>query len=163
MLKLSKKVDYGLIALMHLAREGESTSWSAREISETYDIPGGLLAKVLQKLGRADLVSSQHGTKGGYSLSRPAENIRALEVVEAIEGPVSLAQCFSDDGECVQFDKCNLKSPLQQLNDIVIRILSRVTLAQLAQEEVNTLETVASEAFGGIQKGSRSDLLPLIR
>jgi Rrf2 family protein len=163
MLKLSKKVDYGLIALMHLARNGECTSWSAREISETYDIPGGLLAKVLQKLGRADLVSSQHGTKGGYSLSRPAESIRALEVVEAIEGPVSLAQCFSDEGECVQFEKCNLKSPLQQLNDIVIRILSRVTLAQLAQEEVNTLEMVASESFGGNQKGPRSDLLPLIR
>ena len=163
MLKLSKKVDYGLIALMHLARNGESSSWSAREISKAYDIPGGLLAKVLQKLGRADLVSSQHGTKGGYTLSRPAESIRALEVVEAIEGRVSLAQCFSADGECLQFEKCNLKSPLQQLNDIVIRMLSRVTIAQLAQEEFNTLETVASEASGGTKTLSRPDLLPLIR
>jgi Rrf2 family protein len=163
MLKLSKKVDYGLIALMHLARNGEGSSWSAREISETYDIPGGLLAKVLQKLGRAELVSSQYGTKGGYTLSRPAESIRALEVVEAIEGPVSLAQCFSEDGECLQFEKCNLKSPLQQLNDIVIRILSRVTIAQLAQEEFSTLEIVASEASGGTQTESRPDLLPLIR
>jgi Rrf2 family protein len=163
MLKLSKKVDYGLIALMHLARNGEGSSWSAREISETYDIPGGLLAKVLQKLGRAKLVASQHGTKGGYTLSRPAESIRALEVVEAIEGPVSLAQCFSVDGECVQFEKCNLKSPLQQLNDIVIRILSRVTIAQLAQEEFNTSELVAGEASGSTQTGSRSDLLPLTR
>ena len=162
MLKLSKKVDYGLIAMMHLTRNGES-SWSAREISETYDIPGGLLAKVLQKLGRSDLVASHHGTKGGYTLSRPAESIRALEVVEAIEGPVSLAHCFSDDGECLQFEKCNLKSPLQQLNDIVVRILSRVTLQQLAQEEFNTAEMVANEASGGAQTGSRPDLLPLLR
>ncbi len=163
MLKLSKKVDYGLIALMHLARSDESSSWSAREISQAYDIPGGLLAKVLQKLGRADLVSSQHGTKGGYSLSRPAESIMALEVIEAIEGPVSLAQCFSSDGECLQFEKCNLKSPLQRLNDIVTRILSRVTIAQLAQEEFSEIEIVATEASSGAQTGSTLGLLPLIR
>jgi len=163
MLKLSKKVDYGLIALLHLARSDENSSRSAREISQAYDIPGGLLAKVLQKMGRAGLVSSQHGTKGGYTLSRPAESIKALEVVEAIEGPVSLAQCFSSEGECVQFEKCNLKSPLQQLNDIVIRILSQVSIAQIAQEELNGLGIVATTAPGGTNATSSPGLLPLIR
>ena len=163
MLKLSKKVDYGLIALMHLARSGEGSSWSAREISRTYDIPGGLLAKVLQKLGRANIVSSQHGTKGGYTLSRPAESIKALEVVEAIEGPVFLAQCFSSEGDCLQYEKCNLKSPLQRLNDIVIRILSRVSVAQLVQEEFDELEIVAKDSAGGTHVGSGRGLLPLTR
>ena len=131
MLKLSKKVDYGLIAMMHLTRNGES-SWSAREISETYDIPGGLLAKesrltsaLLAKLGRSDLVASQHGTKGGYTLSRPAESIRALEVVEAIEGPVSLAHCFSHDGECLQFEKCISAARADTLIDCKVKASTR--------------------------------------
>ncbi len=145
MLKLSKKVDYGFIALMHLARCEEDSSWSAREIAETYDIPSGLLAKVLQKLGRRGLVLSHHGTKGGYKLGRRADQIKAREVVEAIEGPVSLAQCFtSGENPCLQFAKCNLKSPLQRLNDIVIQILSQVSLAQLVEEE-----------FKGIHPGSK--------
>jgi Rrf2 family protein len=144
-LKLSKKVDYGLIALMHLARYGEIPSWSAREIAETYDIPGGLLAKVLQQLGRKGLVASQQGTKGGYALGRPADRIKAVEVVEAIEGPVSLAQCFASEGSCVQFEKCHLKSPLQRLNDIVIQILAQVTIAQLVEEEFKALDSEIPE------------------
>ncbi len=139
MLKLSKKVDYGFIALMHLARCDEDSSWSAREIAESYDIPSGLLAKVLQKLGRKGLVLSHQGTKGGYKLGRGADQIKALEVVEAIEGPVSLAQCFNGENPCLQFEKCNLKSPLQRLNDIVIQILSQVSLAQLVEEDLEAV------------------------
>jgi DNA-binding IscR family transcriptional regulator len=56
--------------------------------------------------------------------------------VEAIDGPVSLAQCFNGENPCLQFEKCNLKSPLQRLNDIVIQILSQVSLAQLVEEEL---------------------------
>lgn len=157
MLKLSKKVDYGLIALLHLARHGDASSWSAREIAETYDIPGGLLAKVLQRLGREGLVTSQHGTKGGYTLARPADRIKALEVVEAIEGPVYLAQCFASEDSCVQFDKCNLKSPLQQLNDIVIDILAQVSIAQLVGKEFGRIGN------GLVVKDKSSTSLPVIR
>jgi Rrf2 family protein len=156
MLKLSKKVDYGLIALMHLARFDES-SWSAREIAENYDIPGGLLAKVLQKMGRQGLVASHQGTKGGYTLGRRADAIKAVEVVEAIEGPVSLAQCFTSDGTCVQFEKCHLKSPLQRLNDIVIQMLAQVTIAQLVEEDFQALES-----DGGPREDKTLDLLPVV-
>jgi Rrf2 family protein len=155
MLKLSKKVDYGLIALMHLARSDDS-AWSAREIAESYDIPGGLMAKVLQQMGRKGLVASHQGTKGGYTLGRRADRIKAVEVVEAIDGPVSLAQCFSSEGSCVQFEKCHLKSPLQRLNDIVIRILGQVTIAQLVEEEFQALESGTSE------KDKTFDLLPVV-
>jgi Rrf2 family protein len=155
MLKLSKKVDYGLIALMHLARFDES-SWSAREIAESYDIPGGLLAKVLQKMGRQGLVASHQGTKGGYTLGRRADQIKAVEVVEAIEGPVSLAQCFASDGSCVQYEKCHLKSPLQRLNDIVNQILAQVTIAQLVEEEYKALKSETAE------DEKKLDLLPAV-
>jgi Rrf2 family protein len=155
MLKLSKKVDYGLIALMHLARFDDSP-WSAREIAESYDIPGNLLAKVLQKMGRQGLVASQQGTKGGYTLGRTADRIKAVEVVEAIEGPVSLAQCFTSDGSCVQFEKCHLKSPLQRLNDIVIQMLAQVTVAQLVEEDFSALSSDSAEVE------HKLDLLPVI-
>jgi Rrf2 family protein len=157
MLKLSKKVDYGLIALMHLARFDDS-SWSAREIAESYDIPGGLMAKVLQKMGRKGLVASHQGTKGGYTLGRRADQIKAVEVVEVIDGPVSLAQCFSSEGSgsCVQFEKCHLKSPLQRLNDIVIRILGQVSIAQLVGEEFKAVES------GMTEDETKLDLLPVV-
>ena len=134
MLKLSKKVDYGLMSLMHLAQRTERASWSAREIAENYDIPLELLAKVLQKLVQKGLLVSHAGTHGGYSLSRPAGRISAAEVIEAIEGPLSLTNCVSDDGLCGQFEKCNAKSPLQRLNEIVAQTFRDLTIEEMSQQ-----------------------------
>jgi Rrf2 family protein len=139
MLKLSKKVDYALIALMHLAQQGEATSWSAREIASGYGIPQDLLAKILQKLARGGFVVSHQGTKGGYSLGRPADTIRVTSVIEAVDGSLSLTQCFSDLGTCDQFDTCNVKSPLQRLNDQVLLMLSRVTIAKMCEDDFENL------------------------
>ena len=135
MLKLSKKVDYGLMSLMHLAQRTERTSWSAREIAENYDIPLELLAKILQKLVQKGLLVSHAGTHGGYSLSRPAGKISAAEVIEAIEGPLSLTNCVSDDGLCVQFEKCNVKSPLQRLNEIVAQTFRDLTIEEMSRQQ----------------------------
>lgn len=134
MLKLSKKVDYGLMSLMHLAQRTERASWSAREIAENYDIPLELLAKILQRLVQKGLLVSHAGTHGGYSLSRPADRISAAELIEAIEGPLSLTNCVSDDGLCGQFEKCNLKSPLQRLNEIVAQTFRDLTIQEMSQQ-----------------------------
>ena len=136
MLKLSKKVDYGLMSLMHLAQRTERASWSAREIGENYDIPLELLAKILQKLVQKGLLVSQAGTHGGYSLGRPADRISAAEVIEAIEGPLSLTNCVSDDGLCSQFEKCNVKSPLQRLNEIVAQTFRNLTIEEMSQQHL---------------------------
>lgn len=135
MLKISKKADYGMIALMHLAQYPDRTSWNAREIAERYGVPLELMAKILQKLVQRGFLVSHHGTNGGYSLARAAENISAAEVIEAIEGPLSLTSCVSDDGLCMQFEKCNIKSPLQRLNDTVVQMLSRITIAQMNHQQ----------------------------
>ncbi len=134
MLKLSKKVDYGLMALIHLARHGEAASWSAREIAERYGIPPGLLAKILQRLAQRGIVDSRHGMKGGYTLARAPGEITAAEVVEAIDGPLSLTQCMTEQGTCLQFERCNIKSPLQRLNDAVAGMLTRVTVAEMLDD-----------------------------
>jgi Rrf2 family protein len=139
MLQLSKKVDYALIALMHLAQQGDDTSWSAREIASGYGMPQDLLAKILQRLAREGIVASQQGTKGGYSLARPAASIDVVRVIEAVDGPLSLTQCVSELGNCDQFDTCNIKTPLQRLNDQVLRMLAGVTIAKMCEEDLKSL------------------------
>ncbi len=155
MLKLSKKVDYALIALMHLARQDESAS-SAREVATIYGMPQDLLAKVLQKLARSGLVVSRQGMKGGYSLARPAEAITVARVIEVVEGQPSLTQCLTDLGACEQFDTCNIKSPLQRLNDEVLLMLSRTTIARMCDDD--------HVAFRGEDTAVADDvLLPVIQ
>jgi Rrf2 family protein len=132
MLRLSKKVDYGLMSLMHLAQHPERTSWSAREM---------LLSKILQKLVQKGLLISHPGIHGGYSLSRPPHRISAEEVIEAIEGPWSLTNCVSDDGLCGQFEKCNVKSPLQRLNEIVIQTFRDLSLERMSQQQGEDLKS----------------------
>jgi Rrf2 family protein len=100
MLKISKKADYGMMALMHLAQHPDRISWSAREISERYGIPAELMAKILQKLVQRGFLVSHHGTNGGYSLARPADAITAAEVIGAIEGPLSPVVCQTKDFAC---------------------------------------------------------------
>ena len=82
MLRLSKKADYALMAVRHLALQDGLTSTSAREIAEQYDIPIELMAKVLQRLVRTGLLISTQGTRGGYALGRCASLISVLHLPE---------------------------------------------------------------------------------
>jgi Rrf2 family protein len=75
MLKLSKKVDYGLIAISHIAHREDDRNISAKQIAEQYDIPVELLAKILQRLAKGGLIMSQNGPKGGYILARDPAHI----------------------------------------------------------------------------------------
>src|SRR5712692_7582830 len=100
MLRLSKKADYALMAMKHLALRGDRASSSAREIAEQYDIPIELMAKVLQRLVRCSLLASHQGIKGGYQLARAPGQISIADVIQAIDGPVALTVCSTDDGQC---------------------------------------------------------------
>ena len=124
-----------MIALMHLAQHPDRNAWSAREIAERYGIPLELMAKILQRLVQRGFLVSHHGINGGYSLARSADTITAAEVIAAIEGPLSLTSCISDEGFCLQFEKCNIKSPLQRLNDSVVQLLSRTTISEMNQQQ----------------------------
>ena len=87
MLRLSKKTDYALLALRHLALAGSTgQTVPARELSETYDLPPELLAKVLQRLVRGGLLVSQQGIRGGYELAKPADQITVADVVTVVDG-----------------------------------------------------------------------------
>ena len=135
MLRLSKKSDYALIAMKHLAiRPDGGGSASAREISEAYDIPLELLAKVLQRLVRARLLASEQGTRGGYRLGRNASLISVADVIQAVDGPVTVTACSVDDHNCDQYTKCSIRDPLWKIKNRIVEALSTVSVAEMAVE-----------------------------
>ena len=135
MLRLSKKSDYALIAMKHLAtRPDGGNSSSAREISEQYDIPLELLAKVLQRLVRARLLVSVQGTRGGYRLGRNAQLISVADVIQAVDGPVTVTACSTDDHNCDQYTKCSIRDPLWKIKNRILDALNTVSVAEMAVE-----------------------------
>jgi Rrf2 family protein len=137
MLRLSKKADYALIAMKHLALRSDRGlvgSSSAREIAELYGIPIELMAKVLQRLVRRGLLASHQGTHGGYHLARRPAQISVADVIQAIDGPVTVTACSTDDGQCEQFAKCNVRDPLWRLRERILAALDECTIAELAAE-----------------------------
>jgi Rrf2 family protein len=134
MLRLSKRADYALIAMKHLALRGDRESSSAREIAESYDIPIELMAKVLQRLVRGGLLASQQGTRGGYQLGRRATQISVADVIQAIDGPVTVTACTTDEGQCEQFSKCNVRDPLWRVRERILAALGECTIAELAAD-----------------------------
>jgi FeS assembly SUF system regulator len=135
MLRLSKKADYALIAMKHLAnKDTGATSTSAREIAEQYDIPIELMAKVLQRLVRTGLLVSTQGTRGGYMLSRSSTLISVANVIEAIDGPFTVTACSTDKNDCEQYGKCSVRGPLWQIRERIVATLGTVTLADMADD-----------------------------
>lgn len=131
MLKLTKKADYGLIAMKHLAEHAGPTC--AKEIAEVYGIPPQLLAKILQRLVKAKLLASQHGTNGGYALARDPRTISAFDVIKAIDGPLFITSCFK--GACDQTPTCTVREPLRKINESIEEVLSKLTLWDMSSEE----------------------------
>jgi len=132
MLRLSKKADYALMAMKHLALRGDRGSSSAREIAEAYGIPIELMAKVLQRLVQRGLLASHQGTRGGYHLARLPGQMSVADVIQAIDGPVTVTACSTDDGQCDQFAKCNVRDPLWKVRERILQALGATTIAELA-------------------------------
>jgi len=135
MLKLTKKADYGLIALTHLAGMEPEASSSAKEIAEAYGIPLPLLSKVLQRLARHGFLRSEHGTNGGYRLAKAPEEISALEVIRLIDGPIILTHCFTDFQNCCISGKCSVRAPLKRVHEGILRLLDSTTIRDLCRPE----------------------------
>jgi Rrf2 family protein len=132
MLRLTKKADYGLMALKYLA-EQSGGAHSAKDIAEAYHIPPQLLAKILQTLAKAGLLVSHAGTNGGYALAKPATEISAFEVIRAIDGPLFITSCITIHGACDLTSTCTIKEPLRKVNDSIKDLLSGIYIADLVE------------------------------
>ena len=138
MLRLTKKADYGLMALKYLAEQPGASAQapaaqSAKDIAQAYHIPPPLLAKILQTLARAGLLVSHAGTNGGYALARPANEISAFEVIRAIDGPLFITSCITIHGTCDLAGHCTIKEPLRKVNDSIKDLLSNIHISDLVE------------------------------
>lgn len=159
MLGLTKKTEYALLALSHLARakasgsqNGESQT-SAREIADRYGVPLPLLMNILKRLQQKGFLRSIRGAKGGYCLARAATEISLDSIVEAMEGVVSLTQCTASDGGaakgiCERSPTCPMRWPVSNINDRFRDFLQKVTLAEVSEQAMGSvpLAEMAAEA-----------------
>ena len=134
MLRLSKKADYALMAMKHLALRPDKGAASAREIAEQYDIPVELMAKVLQRLVHEGLLASHQGTRGGYHLSRSPSVISVADVIQAVDGPLTVTACSTDEENCDQYSKCSVRDPLWRIKERILFALQSCSISELASD-----------------------------
>ncbi len=135
MFTFTKKTDYALLALSFLSMDGQGRLVGPREIARRYEIPAELLAKIMQTLARHQLVTSAPGPTGGYKLAREAARISVADVVEAVDGPLAIAQCWEVPGVdgCAQARHCTLRGPLARIQEEMTRLLREMTVADVCQ------------------------------
>ncbi len=97
------------------------------------------MAKVLQRLAKMGVIVSHHGTRGGYRLSRSANQISVADIIQAIDGPFLVTACSDEDETCDQYAKCNVRDPLWRLKDLILQSLSSFTVDELVSEGPKSL------------------------
>ena len=138
--------------MKHLAEHADQGAMSAKDVAEAYGIPAEVLAKIMQRLVKAGMLHSLHGTYGGYTLARSPHEISAYEVIRAIDGPLLITSCITVRGECGQSDRCTVREPLRKVNESIEEVLRRIKIAEMKESP----ETVEGEP-----KKSLADLVTL--
>jgi len=134
MLKINKSIEYALIAIKHIKTNNSNKLFSSRDISDLYNIPYELLSKILQRLCKLGYLQSVKGPNGGYLLKKSLNKISLIKFIEEFEGPVSFSQCtIETNTECNQFDLCNIKSPINEINNNIRELLSNMYLNEITK------------------------------
>lgn len=154
MLKLTKRTEYGLIALVHLADKAaeapagsEVEVVSARAIGDQFPVPKRLLAEALKALQADGIVESTRGAQGGYRLAKQASEISLRDVVGALEGNPMLTTCDGpangEEHSCEMESVCRIKSPLARVRMGIWALLDGVTLESIASRSIDPAEFVS--------------------
>ena len=136
MLRMSKLTDYGLVLLTHMAQESSPGVRTAHELAERSHVPLPTVSKILKELSKAGIVDSHRGRRGGYSLSRPPDEISVAAVLEALEGPVALTECSTTTGICSLEPVCVAKGHWGPISRAIQRTLQRLPLSALGTRPV---------------------------
>ena len=131
-LRISRKIDYGLRAMIYLASVPLEAVVPFREIARQMDVPEDFLAKILKTLVDAGLVRSSRGPHGGYALSRTPAEVSFLDVIEAVEGPVALNVCLDGEDACGHSTCCTMMSVWKLGQERMLDVYRQARLADLA-------------------------------
>ncbi|HDR05911.1 MAG TPA: Rrf2 family transcriptional regulator [Candidatus Marinimicrobia bacterium] len=131
MLNLTRRTEYGLMAVLHMIDSGENLV-SAKELSEIYNIPKEILAKVLQRMASGDIITAVKGANGGYRLLAKPEKISLSRLIEVIEGPVGIVDCIAGrDKLCHPIRKCTIRNSMAAINQKILAVMNEITLDKL--------------------------------
>lgn len=131
MVRFSKKIEYALGTLQFLGMN-PNESFSARELSQILSIPYEFLSKTLAKLAKSNILSSNHGIKGGYQLIVDPKELKFSQILEALDEPFTVVECVEgDENSCQRSDICLIKTPMFQLQSKINELIGSTTLADL--------------------------------
>ena len=129
MLKLTRKLEYALIALRHMQMKGDRLS-TTKEIADLYMIPREILAKTLQQMARLEYINAVQGPHGGYRIYKTLTNISLTQFVEELEGPLGMVNC-SISTDCIQLNNCNIRMPINKINDNIRSIFNDIPITDI--------------------------------
>jgi len=131
LMQVSRRVDYGLRAVIYLAGQAPEKSCSITEIAKSQGVPKKFLEKIIQDLMRAGLIKSRRGACGGYTLARVPESISFCDVIEALDGPIAVNVCMDHQSGCDQIPRCTMIGVWSEVQRGVTEVLNRTTIADL--------------------------------
>ncbi|HBN45425.1 MAG TPA: Rrf2 family transcriptional regulator [Candidatus Marinimicrobia bacterium] len=132
MLKITRKVEYALIALRHMQEKDPGELTSAKEIAELYAMPVELLAKTLQHLSREGILATVQGPTGGYKIKKSLDDINMKDFFEKMEGPLGMMNCYFDS-DCTLIPACNIRTPIQRINDSMRTMFENMSVGEVTQ------------------------------
>ena len=132
MIRITRLTDYGIVLLSRFAGAEQGTVFSARELATETGIPLPTASKILKTLTRAGLLVSHRGTQGGYSLSRPPEEVTVSDIIGSLEGPIALTDCSGEaDGNCDIELTCPVRTNWQRITDAIRDALDAIPLTEM--------------------------------
>ena len=130
MLKITRKVEYALIALRHMQLKQSEKLTSTKEIATRYGVPQQLLAKTLQHMARDGIIEAVQGSAGGYRIATNLDQISMKDFFERLEGPLGMMDCYFDS-DCIQMGACNIRVPIQRINDNMRNLFSQMSVQEV--------------------------------
>ena len=134
-MKINKLTDYSIVILANLVAKDENAMHTAKELSEFSGIPLPTVTRILKILSNKGILESQRGAQGGYELTRNSAEISVAEVIEAMEGPIALTECASDDCGCALEPNCAVGKPWQKINKAVNDVLQNISLSDMSAKD----------------------------
>jgi Rrf2 family protein len=144
LMQIPRRVDYGLRAVIYLSGQDPEKCCSITEIAKNQGMPKKFLEKIIQDLIHAGLIRSKRGSCGGYSLARGAHAISFCDVIEALEGPISVNACMDHEVGCDQIPRCTMIGVWSEVQQRVTEVLSRTTIADLRRPACKEFLTASS-------------------
>ncbi len=133
-MQITRQADYALRAVIYLSRLKPEERAATSQIAQEQKIPPSFLAKIVSQLSVAGLLQTSRGARGGVSLARSPEDITVLDVVEAIDGPISLNECASCGGVCTFGDDCPMKPVWSETQSELVNRLKTITFNSFVRE-----------------------------